>query len=263
MRLFFALEIHAPWPQKLSSGRVLAENDRHLTLAFLGDVELLKLQNALIDFPNLKSKLGIVGQFDQCLFLPFSHPRVVAWHIKWQEPTNPLLTFQKKIVEWLEKKGFSLPKNQDFLAHVTCARAPFDKNEWKEAFSPLPCFAGNIHLFESLGDSKYKSLWHKPLLSPFEEMDHIADIAYLIRGQNLSQLYTHAFTALCFSYPSLLTYYLEKKTFEEIEDVVIALNEIVSLADQQIGCPFKAVSFHGRVKSVEKDLLEWEMIVDV
>lgn len=262
-RLFFALEIHAPWPPTFPPGRILEENDRHLTIAFLGDTDWQKLETALPDFPLQQLQLGIVGQFDQCLFLPFAHPHVVSWHIKWQNENNPLPSFQKEIFEWLTKSGFSLPKRDDFLPHVTIARPPFEIKKWKKAFLPLPCFAGNIHLFESLGFSKYRSLWMQKLHSPFEEMDHVADIAYLIRGHDLYELYIHAFTALCFSFPPLLSFYLEKRVCRDMEEIVMDLNEIVSLADEKVGCPFKAVSFHGKIKHLANGLLEWEMIVDV
>jgi len=38
---------------------------------------------------------------------------------------------------------------------------------------------------------------------------------------------------------------------------------MVAQADQEIGAPFKAVSFHGNIVKKNNQLLEWEMIVDV
>ena len=35
-RLFFGFEVKAPWPQGLPKGRILKEDQRHITIAFLG-----------------------------------------------------------------------------------------------------------------------------------------------------------------------------------------------------------------------------------
>jgi hypothetical protein len=40
------------------------------------------------------------------------------------------------------------------------------------------------------------------------------------------------------------------------------LNEAIARVDEQMGTPFKAVSFHGDIQE-EEGVLKWEMIVDV
>ena len=74
-RLFFALEVQAPWPQPMPAGRRLDEMHRHMTVAFLGVVDYGILQPALAEIPKLPFQIGLTGIFDQCLFLPERHPR--------------------------------------------------------------------------------------------------------------------------------------------------------------------------------------------
>ena len=52
-------------------------------------------------------------------------------------------------------------------------------------------------------------------------------------------------------------------TLETLDDVVIALNERIARMDSEVGCPLKAVSFHGEIEVLSPSLLQWEMIVDV
>jgi hypothetical protein len=47
-----------------------------------------------------------------------------------------------------------------------------------------------------------------------------------------------------------------------IDEIVMQLNEIVSHADAELGCPFKAISYHGNLNK-KAAVWEWEMIVDV
>ena len=72
--LFWGMEVHAPWPEKLPQGRLLDTEHRHLTLAFLGNVNPFQMQEALRTFPPPPFTLGFAATFDQCLFLPFLHP---------------------------------------------------------------------------------------------------------------------------------------------------------------------------------------------
>lgn len=261
-RLFFALDIHSPWPEKLPQGRILEEKNRHLTLAFLGQVDYAKLKNMISELPLPRFKVGLAGRFDQCLFLPPRHPRVAAWHIDWLEDSAPLLNFRKELIHALEKKEFSVDVRHDFNSHVTLSRAPFDQKGWEKTFSPLPCFAQNLHLYESIGFSQFKPLWSHSLKLPFEEIDHTADIGYLVRGGSFLNLYEHAFLALSFTFPPLLPFFVRKSEMGSLQEVIFSLNQIVSYADQEVGCPFKAVSYHGKVEQ-NGDILEWEIIIDV
>lgn len=65
---------------------------------------------------------------------------------------------------------------------------------------------------------------------------------------------------MSFKYPPFFSY-LEQKEIKGLNDIVQTLNRMLARCDQEIGCPFKAVSYHGKIE--EKKLLEWEMIVDV
>lgn len=261
-RLFFGFEVHAPWPIQLPLGRLLDPPHRHMTLAFLGEISIQKIEKALSTIPKPSFKVGLAGKFDQCLFLPHRHPRVVAWHMDWIERSSPLITYQQEIAVWLKEHDFSFDQKYPFMPHVTLARFPFDRQEWSAAFHPLPFFTLDLHLFESVGHSKYTSLWNYSLIPPFEEIEHTADRAYIIYGETLLHIFQHAQLALTFEYPELLPFFFTHQTIESIEDIVIILNEFITKADQHMGCPFKAVSFHGKLVH-KNNLLSWEMIIDV
>lgn len=261
-RLFFGIEVKAPWPSKFPVGRILEEEHRHLTLAFLGHIDYSQLLEVFASFPAPSFKVGFVGKFDQCLFLPPKHPRVVAWHIAWFEENSAFTRFYDALTHWLQKSGFSLDLHHDFTPHLTISRSPFNKKAWRKTFTPLPCLLKDIHLYESLGHSKYQSLWSYPLFPPFEEIDHTADIAFHVYGETLDQLFQNAQVALAFTFPLFLDFFSQKKGFTSLEEIVIGLNNVVSYADKEIGCPFKAVSFHGQIKKIDH-ALQWEMIIDV
>lgn len=247
-RLFLCVEVVAPWPEDLPKGRLLLEADRHLTLVFLGEIALdLTILDSM---PKPPFEIGIAGIFDKPLFLPSHSPRVAAWHVKWLEGEDLILQFQKTVADWFKKKG-------EFLSHVTIAREPFVISEWKRTFKPLPLFTKNIHLCESLGHSRYKVLWQIPIHAPFEEIEHTADIAFHIRGKTLAQISLHAQLALSFYFPPLLPFF-DFKDVQSLDELISLLNSIVARADQELGCPFKGVSYHG---TVQNDI--WEMIVDV
>lgn len=231
MRLFYGLEVKAPWPEKLPEGRLIEEHSRHLTTEFLGDVE-----EEPKDRPEVPYRMGPVGIFNEVLILR----NVVAWH-----------------VDWLEDQFFV---GRELLHHVTMARKPFRPAEWKETFSPLPVIGTALHLYESVGNLTYKPRWSYPLIVPFDEFEHTADIAFRIRGYSLEQLHLHAEIALAFVHPPLLAY-RKKRSATTLDEVIIQLNELITRCDSAIGTPFKAVSFHGSVQ--EYETLEWEMIVDV
>lgn len=261
-RLFFGFEIDAPWPEILPTGRLIEEQHRHLTLAFLGQTDTTKILQALQEFPYPPFRVGLTGRFEEILFLPPNHPRVAAWTIQWLDDPIPLELYQQSLVAWLQFEGFNLDVRDKFLSHVTLSRAPFNFKEWRKSFTQLPVIVKALHLYESTGSLHYKSLWSHPFHLPFEEFEHTADIAFLIKGETLAQIKTHALVALAFKCPEILSYATTQRSLETIEDVVIDLNESIALVDQAVGTPFKAVSFHGDLQE-EDGILEWEMIVDV
>lgn len=261
-RLFFGIAVNAPWPEDLPHGRLLDEQHRHLTLAFLGNIDYTKLEEIRSDFPTPPFKVGFVAKFDQCLFLPPKHPRVVAWHIEWLEENKELVHFYEKVIKWLQENGLQPDLRHDFTPHVTLARSPFNEKVWRKNFHPLPLILKDIHLYESVGNLTYTPLWSFPILSPFEEMEHTADIAYLIRGETFEHLFQHAQIALAFNFPPLLPYLQKDKKISSLDEVIMELNHVVSYADQEVGCPFKAVSFHSHLETKE-NIMHWEMIIDV
>jgi 2'-5' RNA ligase len=257
-RLFFGAEVQAPWPDTFPPGRLLAPQCRHLTLAFLGNIEYAPLEQRLVEIPTPTFKVGQTGYFDRCLLLPPQHSRVVAWHVNWFE--SEILSFQQQLAMWLRQEGYSI-EERPFLSHVTLARSPFDTVAWSNAFVPLPMMTTGIHLYESLGNSTYKPIWTLPLVAPIEELDHTTDIAFRLSASSLSTLQLHAQVALAFKFSPLLNYFPTNSDSDSLEDIVIALNDMIANADSEQRCPFKAVSFCGDI--VEKgDLLQWEMIVD-
>ena len=142
--------------------------------------------------------------------------------------------------------------------HITIARAPFDRNAWEESFSPFPFFIKAIHLYQKLWEtSTYQSLWSLPLLTPFEELEHTADIAFLIQGEEMQELHLNAQLALASEISVMLPYLFKPAFKNSLNKVMIDLNERVSEADMRIGTPFKAVSFHGRVKKNAQNILQW------
>jgi RNA 2',3'-cyclic 3'-phosphodiesterase len=262
-RLFFGMEVHAPWPHELPEGRLIQEQYRHMTIAFLGNADLVLLLEKLKFFIPPSFKVGLVGKFHQCLFLPKRDPHVVAWEIEWLEKPNRFISFYHHFMEWLEKQGFSPDKKHaDFLPHVTLCRSPFNVKEWEEGFQKLPFSITSLNLYESVGNSVYEVRWKYPFVNPFKEIEHTADIAFEIYGESLNQLYNHAVAALAFKYPPFLHDFIPLKKIKNLDELIISLNQLITKVDSEIGCPFKAVSFHDLLTE-ESQLLKWEMIVDV
>ncbi len=259
-RLFLGLEMEAPWPLVWPKGRVLGESDRHVTLNFLGDVSYTAILQILPSIPLPSCELGPCGYFDASLELPPNKGRVIAWHINWLG--HEVASLQKELSQWLHKNGL-LEDSREWLSHLSVCRDPANLIEWKEFFQPLPCFTKAIHLYESLGFSKYESLWSHPFMPPFKEISHTADIAFHIYGKNIDQLYQHALIALAFKFPPIVSHAQWRAQLQGLDDVIILLNETICRTDYSIGCPFKAVSFHGEIQSYETEIILWEMIVDV
>jgi len=262
-RLFFGLSLEAPWPTSYPKGRIIQETMRHITLAFLGNFSFSKLEKELDHFPKPAFKIGPVGETSQVLFLPKGHkPRVVAHEISWLVDGERIEMLHKNVLDWLEKLDYPVDR-RPLLSHVTIARAPFENKEWEEAFEELPIFVSGIHLYESLGNLHYKSIWEYSLIPCFEELEHTADVAFQVCGTSFHDLYIHGALALSFSYPPFLTF-LEEEKISDFEQLVRLLNVMITKCDAQMGCPFKAVSYHGNFREdKENGLLYWEMIVDV
>jgi 2'-5' RNA ligase len=262
-RLFFAFKVNMPWPNSLPSARLLQENERHMTVAFLGQTDFTILKPLLSTLPLPRFKVGVTAATDKVLFIPERHPHVVAWHVKENDQTKSINAYSQLLNEWLIDQGFFPDMHHTFLPHITIGRSPFSLNAWARTFEGLPLVVESLHLFESLGQLRYGSLWSLHFKEPFLEMEHTADIAFQIRGESLNQLFDNAIIALAFKYPGLLKFKLESFDFKDIDEIIIALNNVISLTDSAIGCPFKAISYHGEIREETDQTLTWEMIVDV
>lgn len=261
-RLFFGMEVKAPWTVDLPSGRVLAEDSRHLTLAFLGSVSWVHMRRLLSEIPLPQFRIGPVGQTINCLFLPPGAPRIVAWQVAWLEWGEELRGFQITLQAWLHHHHL-IEKRGDFLDHITVARSPFCVSDWAQSFKPIPVMLGNLHLYERVGPLTYRPVWTHPLRLAAEEVEHTADLAFSIRAESLSQLLVHAKIALSMRFRPLLTCAIVQMNPRDLDEVVCELNRMIAMADARYGCPLKAVSFSGGVDSERDGTLIWKMIVDV
>ncbi len=260
-RLFFGAHVCAPWPELFPSGRVIGETMRHITLAFLGACSFSKLQEQLPNIPPPSFTVGLGGTASRVVFLPPDEQRVAALELQWWENPQSLIHYQKNLIDWLTSLGYAFHDQHSFYPHITIARSPFEKEDWKNLVLPIPFYITGIHLYESMGNLNYQSRWHHPLKPPFVELEHTADIAFEIRGETMEQLHRHAELALCFIFPPLAAYTAPIPS-QSLDEIIIELNNMIATADTEIGCPFKAVSFHGKIHQ-SNHLFCWEMIVDV
>jgi RNA 2',3'-cyclic 3'-phosphodiesterase len=259
-RLFLGLDAAAPWPESFPGGRLIDEENRHFTFIFIGEERVERLLNLIQDIPKPPFLVGPAGIFDACLPLPPRHPHLIAWKADFGKKHALLQKYQTDVSLWLKDLGLEIKAEREYLPHVTLCRHPKHIKEWKEAFKPLPVQSANLHLFESLPLSKYRSLWHLSLQPPFVELPHTADLAYQVWAEGLDELLWNAWIALAAHCPDLLRF--APNPCENLDDIIIELNSVLSRADADCGTPFKAVSFHGEL--IQKGpLLEWEMIIDV
>ena len=256
-RLFFAAQITAAWPEQLPPARLVPQETRHMTLAFLGQLALDQLEMLLSQIPLPSSPIGMGGFSLKFLFLPKGQARCIALDTTWLEDPKTLFSFQKAVRDWLEPYGY---RQAAFFPHITLACKPFNPEEWQKPFEPIPFFLSALHLYESRGNLNYHPLYSYPLIAPFVECDHTADLAFEIRGKSIQELFVHAQLALFFCFPPLV-HYFNSSSPETLDQIIVELNKMIAWADVQRGCPFKAVSFHGTI--IQRDLLYWEMIVDV
>ncbi len=233
-RVFFAFEVHAPWPASLPQGRVLNLSGRHLTIAFLGDVDYPSLEKILNFFPPPKIRTGLTGKFDRCLFLPPQRPNVVSWHVKWLDQAFDLGLYQKELAEWLSANGFHVKLHSEgFLPHVTLSRRPFHYREWRDAFEVLPLYIKDIHLYESKSGLNYAPLWSHPLLAPFESTHDTDGVAITVRGESLTSLLNHCITAIAFFHPGILAKYPESIDVQESAELLPIVEDLLVRAGKK------------------------------
>jgi len=250
-RLFFGLEVAAAWPNSLPEGRWIKPEFRHMTLVFL---KMADRESLLKNTPVPSWNLSPTGVFEKWIFLPEESPHVAAAVPHFLEGEKTVLEYQKRLSAWLKKP-------EHFTPHVSVTRDPFDKEAWMKFPCHIPFFIRSAALYKSLGHSNYEILWEKKSLAPFEEIEHTADIAYKIRGENFSQLGLHAVLALSFSYPAFTRYLRKIPPLNSTNDIVSLLNKWIAEIDIREGIGLKAVSYHATIEG--KEILEWTMIVDV
>lgn len=260
-RIFFGFSVEAPWQSTYPKGRIIAEATRHITFAFLGNILYPPLEKELVHFPPPDFKIGPTGLCDRLLFLPKKEPRVVALHVSWLSGKEKIASFHQTVLHWLESLGYPVDR-RPFLPHITIARAPFEEADWEKTFEKLPTMITGIHLYESLGGLHYQTIWKLPLLPPFEEFEHTADIGFHVRGNSLQELYHHGALAMSFKFPPFLSF-IKQEEIQDIQDIIRLLNKKIAECDLEIGCPFKAVSYHGKIRIDSDQMMHWEMIVDV
>ena len=242
---------------------MLAEEDRHLTAVFLGNVPYQYLLNLLPHSPKPLFPVGLAAKFTRCLFLPPQDPRVVAWQVEWLEDATSLFAFQSTLMQWVIDQQLPVDRSHPFTPHVTLCRRPFAQKAWQHEFTLLPCLISHLHLYESIGNLGYKPIWTHSLIPPFEEIPHAADLAFRVSGTNLQQLFLHAQLALAFRVPALLAQY-RNDSIASLEEGVAILNQMIAKQDAETGCGLKAVSYHGVALLKKEDpIFTWEMIVDV
>lgn len=251
-RLFFGFEVHGSLDLRHLKGRMLLPEDHHTTLAFLGSIDIESIQ----DIPLPPWKIGPAATATHPLFLP----RCIALAFELQESSKEFLTYQETLASFLVHAGL-LKKKDHFLPHVTLCRPPFNRQEWSD-FTKIPLSIGSLHLYESLGQSRYKKIWTHPIELPYEEIPHTADIAFIIRGESLQALALHAYLALASKAPALLKFNFDFNN-QSHEDLIASLNATLTKLDIEEGSPLKAVSYHGDIHTTSDGLLKWEMIIDV
>jgi 2'-5' RNA ligase len=228
-----------------------------MTLAFLGSTSP-SISEKAIPIPSFD--IGPASYSTKWIFFPSeTEARVVAAETA---SLSPLLDYQYTLSQWVKTEGYPSHDSRPFFPHITLARGPLDVESWKKIPCEIPFYIRSIALMESLGHSRYQHLWRHSFLPPFAEIEHTADIAFLIRGSDFYDLFFHAQIALSFKFPALVAYLSKEKNFPSLDTVIAALNDVIARADLDIGIPFKAVSYHDEM-AYHSNHLEWKMIVDV
>ncbi|MFA5249952.1 MAG: hypothetical protein WC371_00890 [Parachlamydiales bacterium] len=272
MRLFLGFRLFSAFLKNEPEGRLIEKKQRHLTLLFLGEVEKAQIEPLFFQLPLPDLAIAPTGYFDKLLFLPFFHPRVVAGRLVFFNPSQfsrELEQYRRKVQAFFSGHGLVPEGKRKFLAHTAFARYPFQKKAWKKAFEPFPVILTSFHLFQSLG-GLYQPLVSKVFLPPFEELKNQTAPAFLIRGHNFEELKRNAEMALAFQHPPLLAY-LNHKKVSSLEEVILALNDLIYRLELKDGSPFKAIAFHTKLSEKKyppptaegRSFWEWEMLVDI
>jgi len=260
-RLFIGASVVAVWPDKFLSNEIIKEENRHFTILFFGGQDQ-DAKNILMNFPKPESILSPTGVFSNYVGLPKRSPHLVAMEGKIITGMN-IEDYRNNISRWseMQKIDFKKPK-RPFYPHLTICRKHPDIFKWESSKIKIPFYIDGINLYQSLGKSEYERLKTYPLVPAFEQIHHTADIAFLIRGESLQSIFINAQIALAFTYPDILDFLKTDVEISSQDQIVMKLNKVISNIDIEVGCPFKAVSFHGSFTQ-QLGYTQWEMIVDV
>lgn len=257
-RLFFGYEVEAPWFSPMPKGRILAQENRHLTLAFLGEVSYEKLFQQLDEAPKFPFSVGAAGICLELIYLPKRRANALALNFKWLTQEALMLRFQQELVIWLQDKGYSAAHStEQFLPHVTLARRPFDSLAWDETFYPIPLITTHLHLYESVGSMCYKPLWSRRVLSPIVRKDLSDDsqVVFSLKGCSYEDLWTHAWLALGFIWPEVVFEIVEGWRFENQKDAENKLNRILKTSGSPGSVTLKGLGL------IQGGVLSCEMLV--
>lgn len=229
-RLFLGFEVDAPWFKNMPKGRMVAPESRHLTLAFLGEIDCGKRLKHLEHMPVFPCKVGAAGICKELIYLPVKKPNAVALSFKWLTQEELVLRFQQELTVWLQTFGYLASSGESvFLPHVTLARRPFQTREWTEIFYPLPMITTHLHLYESVGQLCYKPIWSKRVLQPISRMvlPQNTCTAFHLMANSYKDLWIHAWLGVSFIYPQVILENFSDCVFEDLEGVEEKLNSIL------------------------------------
>jgi 2'-5' RNA ligase len=101
--------------------RVVAVEDLHVTLAFLGWKGVEEVDGITEACAVLRGRGGLDLSLGEAVVLPRHRPRVLA--VTLVDTTGALATTQAVVAEALAAAGFYEPEERPFFGHVTVARA--------------------------------------------------------------------------------------------------------------------------------------------
>ncbi|QVL57301.1 MAG: hypothetical protein KFB93_07945 [Simkaniaceae bacterium] len=253
-RLLFGFEVHAPWPEALPDIKTLKAKNRHLTLLFFGDTSYKKIHEHIRYMTKPSFRVGPVAISDSCLCLPNRSPDIITWHVE-SFGDDPIDEYQRVIHDYFLEKGYDLERKK-FIKHITLGKSIALKKQIKKAFSPLPLYFTNLHLYESLHGDRYEPIWTYDLLPPFEEKEEGHFILY---GESFQQVFLNAQIALAFKFPALVPFLDPNYKVRNLHDGGIRLTTIINQAFREAKVPIEKATFPDSGQE-EKGLLTWDLI---